>query len=118
MSEAHEGAAACHIVVGHFSALCKGFFKVVFDIHDGVAVGKHASVFKVMVEAAVVHVDSSAGGNDVVGDGHLGVAEARCEFKDAHAVTGKSVVIGAGQAVDHFFVRAWLPETGHGSFHP
>ena len=58
-----------------------------------------------VVEAPVVKVDGAAGGDQIVGNAHLGVAEARRVFEDPHAAAGQSIVIGAREAVNDFFVR-------------
>ena len=85
--------------------MVKGSDKVILGLHDCIIAGVQTAVFKVVVETAVVHVDGAAGGDHVVRDTHLGVAETGRKLKDPYAAPRKSVVIGTCQAVDHLFVR-------------
>ena len=61
LAEPQESAASARVVLCHFPALLKGLLEVALRIHDRVAVRIEAAVLKVMVQAAVVQIDRTAG---------------------------------------------------------
>ena len=89
----------------HLLADGKGLLKVCADRGDGVCTIQQHAVFKVQVQAAVVHVDAAHGGVLIVHAEHLGVDKAGGELIDPHAGLNEIFIVGPGQLVDIPLVR-------------
>ena len=105
MFQAHDRTAPIRVILRHFLTLREGPLKIAFCLHYRFAVRIQAAIFKVVIEASVIQIDRPAGSHNIVRNGHFCVAKAGCVLKDPHAITRKSIVIGAGHFIDQLFIR-------------
>ena len=74
-------------------------------IHDSRAIHHKTTIFKVMIQTAVIQIDGTAGSHTIIGNAHFCMAESGSPFKNVHTARNQLMIKRAGNTVYHFFVR-------------
>ena len=93
------------VLFSNFATLLERFVKVFFNRKNVRHVRHKTSIFKMMIQAAVIKINRSARRQAIVCHDHFGMAKTRLPFKNAHAVFRRYVVKRTHHAVNRLFIR-------------